>query len=53
MSRISLRVGIAAAALAGGMHPLRAQVDTYGTTPVSYLAVGSNAFIPANNTITY
>jgi hypothetical protein len=28
-------------------------VDTYGTSAVSYAAVGSNAFIPSDNTIAY
>ena len=34
--------------------PVRAQsVDTFGTSAVTYTAVGSNAFIPVDNTITY
>jgi len=58
MGRISARVGIVAAALAVGFFgftgPMRAQgTDTYGTTGVSYTAVGSNAFIPSDNTIAY
>jgi len=34
--------------------PARGQAaETFGTSAVSYLAVGSNAFVPADNTITY
>ena len=58
MGRISSRVGTVAAALAVGCVAFagraRAQsVDTYGTSGVSYAAVGSNAFIPSDNTIVY
>ena len=48
-----------AAAVAAGFFSLtassaRAQsLDTYGTSAVSYAAVGSNAFIPSNDTIAY
>ncbi|HEX4441167.1 MAG TPA: S-layer homology domain-containing protein [Thermoanaerobaculia bacterium] len=58
MGRISSRVGIVAAVFAAGFlaaaPAVRGQgVETYGTTPVSYTVVGSNAFIPSDNTIVY
>ena len=58
MRRTSFPVGILAAALTIGAlvlagRPLHAQVATYGTAPLSYTAVGSNAFIPSDHTITY
>ena len=53
------RLGEAAVIVATGLilssaPPAMGQsVDTYGTTAVSYSAVGSNAFIPTSDTITY
>ena len=53
------RIGGAAAVIAFGFFalttsPAEAQsVDTYGTSAVSYSAVGSNAFIPSSDTIAY
>ena len=58
MGRISTSVGIVAAALAVGFLALAATargqgVETYGTSGASYTVVGSNAFIPSDNTIAY
>jgi len=59
MRRTPSAAAVLAAVLSVGFQvlasgPARGQiVDTYGTSPVSYSAVGSNAFIPSSNTIEY
>ena len=56
-TRISESLGIAAAFTIGILIlrvPARGQSpDTFGTTALTYTAVGSNAFTPVDNTITY
>jgi len=51
---VGVAAGVASLFLALLAVPVLAQgIDTFGTSALTYTAVGSNAFIPINNTITY